>query len=364
MSLLSRIVKKKVKESEPIQSRLLVASLTEEELHFKEEQARRTQEKDHLTVQFRAWLDDYDHVLEAAEPVSEEFDKTIDLFTLFGEFNSLKSEIKLQSKQANAYLNDYKTVVEQLQSSYETLKKEQSLRREDRNELKHLALKTVIMELLDVRDRLDEGIRTLKIINQKELATIEQRIEKIAKILELKSPSWMLDIRDHIENNVISLKRRKAPWYKRMFGNTANPFADVIEELQALLGRIDKRINFGPFESIVEDKEKCLSAVRENLQDSLLENIVKGQEMILNRLDRMLMAHGVTAIQTVGRTLDPYTMRVIEVGYDEDKKDGEVLEEFRKGFMMDEDIIRVADVKVNKQPVESDEVAYEEHEED
>ena len=80
----------------------------------------------------------------------------------------------------------------------------------------------------------------------------------------------------------------------------------------------------------------------------LIRGLRDGQEMTLNRLDKMLAAYQIRPIETVGEKFEPYTMRVVDTVKQEYVADGIVTEELGKGFFWGDDVLRVADVIVNK----------------
>lgn len=83
-------------------------------------------------------------------------------------------------------------------------------------------------------------------------------------------------------------------------------------------------------------------------QGRLLEALREGQEMTLRRLDRILGDYGVRPLEVLGKPLDPHTMRVVEVESRPDQEQGIVTGELRKGFLWDDELLRTAEVKVNK----------------
>lgn len=79
-----------------------------------------------------------------------------------------------------------------------------------------------------------------------------------------------------------------------------------------------------------------------------LNSLSEGQEITLRRLDGLLNQHRVQAIEAIGSTLDPQCMRVHSVQHQPQYENGQVVEEISKGYRRGEDILRVAEVIVNK----------------
>jgi molecular chaperone GrpE len=81
---------------------------------------------------------------------------------------------------------------------------------------------------------------------------------------------------------------------------------------------------------------------------TLILSLQQGQDIALRRLDQALLQHQVTPIEVLDRPVDPHCMTVVEVEYQTDCEDGVVTAELRRGFYWREDILRPAEVKVNK----------------
>ena len=82
-----------------------------------------------------------------------------------------------------------------------------------------------------------------------------------------------------------------------------------------------------------------------------IERFEEGQLMTIKRLEKLLQAHQVRAIECVGKLLDPETMSAVETGEDTKLNNGIVLQELRKGFLYQNQVLRLAEVKVNKTKV-------------
>jgi len=79
-----------------------------------------------------------------------------------------------------------------------------------------------------------------------------------------------------------------------------------------------------------------------------IHSLAAGQAMTLKRFEQLLQRYQVTAITCVGATLDPYTMKAVATGHEPKLANGIVLEELRTGFLFQNTVLRLAEVKVNK----------------
>jgi molecular chaperone GrpE len=74
----------------------------------------------------------------------------------------------------------------------------------------------------------------------------------------------------------------------------------------------------------------------------------QGLEIIHRALLDLLRKRGVTAIDTVGTDFDPHIHQAVSYEDAPDKRDGEVIEEFRRGYRLGDRLLRPAMVKVAK----------------
>lgn len=79
-----------------------------------------------------------------------------------------------------------------------------------------------------------------------------------------------------------------------------------------------------------------------------IKSFKEGQSMTLNRFEHFLQRHNVKVIDCVGKIIDPRTMSAIEIDHDPNLENGIVTEELRKGFLLEDQVLRLAEVKVNK----------------
>jgi len=85
-----------------------------------------------------------------------------------------------------------------------------------------------------------------------------------------------------------------------------------------------------------------------------LESLREGQAITLRRLNQILLDYQLKPVAAVGKPFDPYTMRAVEVESRAAVAPGLVTEEHRRGFFWGEELLRPAEVKVNK-PNETEE---------
>jgi molecular chaperone GrpE len=77
------------------------------------------------------------------------------------------------------------------------------------------------------------------------------------------------------------------------------------------------------------------------------ESLHQGLRMVQWQLNELLKKEGLTAVPTVGQPFDPHVHEAIEEVQSEDHPEGTVVEEVRKGYMLGDEMLRPARVKVS-----------------
>ena len=114
-------------------------------------------------------------------------------------------------------------------------------------------------------------------------------------------------------------------------------FIDIYDRL-AIGGEILQ--NYRPVNSLFKSSRKK--------DIHFIKRFAQGQVMTVKRLDQLLQRYQVSPIDCVGELLDPVTMRAVETSCFPKLENGMVLEELRKGFMYQGQVLRLAEVRVNK----------------
>jgi len=95
---------------------------------------------------------------------------------------------------------------------------------------------------------------------------------------------------------------------------------------------------------VVDDLERALEAP----VGSDAEVYRKGVELIHRQMAELLRKRGVTPIDTVGTDFDPRVHQAVAHDSSPGHRDGEVIEEFRRGYKLGDRLLRAAMVKVAK----------------
>lgn len=185
--------------------------------------------------------------------------RQVDLYTLFCELSALKNEVRLEARQFKAALESFGSVTESLRADKENLLAELDRSRQAGEQKSRGAVRGMLIQLLDLRDRIEAGLKAAGSYHPKR------------------------------------------------------------------------------FRLSLRQKEKAL-----------INGLREGQDLTLGRLDQLLASHNVHPVEALGQVLDPHTMRAAEVDRQPAIDAGVVTGELRKGFSWGDEILRPAEVRVNK----------------
>lgn len=96
---------------------------------------------------------------------------------------------------------------------------------------------------------------------------------------------------------------------------------------------------------LVDDLERALQA---DTGGEGAEAYRRGVELIHRQLSEILRKRGVTPIEVTGADFDPHLHQAVTYEPAEGKREGEIIEEFRRGYMLGDRLLRPSMVKVAK----------------
>jgi molecular chaperone GrpE len=98
-----------------------------------------------------------------------------------------------------------------------------------------------------------------------------------------------------------------------------------------------------------------LDLALKHASDDVSEGIVQGVEITLKELNKTLEKFGMKPIEADGKPFDPSVHHAMTQVVRDDVEDNTVVEEFRKGYMLNEKVLRPSLVAVSKRPEEKQE---------
>ena len=148
-------------------------------------------------------------------------------------------------------------------------------------------------------------------------------MEKADEIIELKKQ--MASMKAEIEE--------KDDRYKRIMAEFENYKKRSAKERESLYDSIISEI-VSSFLPVLDNLEKAAVAETKD------EEYKKGVELMLQQFKDVLHSNGVKEIETVGKTFDPELHEAVSSVVDENLGEKEIKEEFRKGYMIGNKVIR------------------------
>jgi len=97
---------------------------------------------------------------------------------------------------------------------------------------------------------------------------------------------------------------------------------------------------------LLEVVDELEMAVKSGRSSNSLEALIQGVEMTLRKLEKVLKNEGVSPIECSNKPFDPLKHNVIDKIEKSDLEDCTVIEEIRKGYVMNEKVIRPSIVKI------------------
>ena len=151
----------------------------------------------------------------------------------------------------------------------------------------------------------------------------ETKVENTDEIIEVKKQNETLKIK--LDETDDRLKRVAAEFdnYKKRTNK------DRETMYSSLVGDIVSK-----FLPVIDNLEKAVSSETSD------ESYKQGVELVLKQFKDVLMAMGVKEIETVGKTFDPELHEAVSLVQDENLGEKEIKEEYRKGYMIGDKVIR------------------------
>jgi len=203
-------------------------------------------------------IDEFCACLETWEEGDEAGDNAVDLHTLLAEMAALKNEIRLESRQFKSMLEEMRSFGDALREQNERLNRDLDRAREQAAVGRQKAERGLLLDMLDLRDRLQAGVD-----------------------------------------------------------------ADAAHHPSFFARLVDSETRFAA-------------------------SLGQGLALTLSRLDDVVKAYQVRPLDVLGQMLDPHLMRAVGVENVAGKPDGVVLREARRGFFHGGELLRAAEVIVNK----------------
>lgn len=157
-----------------------------------------------------------------------------------------------------------------------------------------------------------------------------------------------LDSREESASDDLAQLRRERDELKDRLLRTAAEFDNYRKRTDRERTAVNENITAGVLEEflpLVDDLERALRA---EAGDAGPEAYRQGVELILKGIEELLRRRGVKPIEAVGADFDPNYHQAVSYEPAEGHRDGEIVEEFRRGYTIGDRLLRPSMVKVAK----------------
>lgn len=97
---------------------------------------------------------------------------------------------------------------------------------------------------------------------------------------------------------------------------------------------------------VLDAGEKGLETIRQEADEHDLDSYRDGFELLVRQLEKMLDRYGVHPVPGVGFEFDPRYHEAVASEVNDEHPDGCILEEFRRGYLIGDHLVRPSQVKV------------------
>jgi molecular chaperone GrpE len=104
------------------------------------------------------------------------------------------------------------------------------------------------------------------------------------------------------------------------------------------------------FLNIRDDYSRALEIAKQSKSETV---VIEGLEAILKNLDSVLKSEGVMEIETIGTPFDPNIHDAISFSYQDNVSENAVTGEIRKGYMLNNKVLRPSLVEISKKIVKN-----------
>jgi molecular chaperone GrpE len=278
-----------------------------------------------VLADFRAWLEEtYPSLDSSPLPPSAEPAAKIDLHTLLAQFVALRHEVNLQTRATRAQQEHNGEALRQLGQALELLRRSQESARDGQQQASEEALRPLYKALVDVYDALTLATREVQRMQETVVRDLEQLVPAVEPVEEVTPPE---------------VPGTRLPFWARWLGVKVPDNAALAGFGARLLA--ERRREHARQQEQAQRAQEGVERVRQ-----VLSSLLTGYTMSVQRVERALRQHGLEPLAAVGKPFDPELMEVLEAVTGSGRPAGEVLDEVRRGYLLNGRIFRCAQVRV------------------
>jgi molecular chaperone GrpE len=147
--------------------------------------------------------------------------------------------------------------------------------------------------------------------------------------------------------DVNELQRQRDEYYDRLLRNTAE-FDNYRKRVERERGQHAEAAASALLKELLPLVDNLERALRAEAGSEGADAYRRGVELIHQQLVELLRKRGVRPIEALGENFDPHFHQAVAHEMAEGRREGEVIEEFQRGYMLGDRLLRPAMVKVAK----------------
>ena len=229
-------------------------------------------------------------------------------------------------------------------------------------EIAETALDTVKSEVKkEIEERIAPVEETAANLTSEVKKEVEAIVQRVREQYEAEREDLLLtEIEKEVETAVQQVHEEYKTERDRLL-RTAAEAENTKKRLQADYQRQLKFANEGILEGMIPVLDSLEAAIKSVIEQDEASDVSpasttfnEGVQLVHKQLLDALKIHGLTPIEAVGETFDPNQHEALLVTASDDIPEGNVIEEFRRGYMLHTRVLRASQVVVSQGPAEEE----------
>ena len=150
---------------------------------------------------------------------------------------------------------------------------------------------------------------------------------------------------EELEQRVADMERRAQEYRAEARAETEAACRRLEREAEQQLD-VERARLAEPFLEVLDNFERLLEAGLQSEDNPAFRQLVEGAQLVLRQLAKRLGELGIQPVPTENAPFDPKTMEALSTAPVEPEREGLVLQELRRGYLLGERVIRPAGVQV------------------
>ena len=222
------------------------------------------------------------------------------------------------------------------------------------------ALNTVKSE---VEKEIEEGIAPVEETTANLTAKVKENVESIVQRVHDQYEGEREELfRTELEKEINTAVQHVHEEYKAEHDLLLRTAAEAENTKKRMETDYQRKLKFANEEivegmvPVLDSFEAAIKSVTEKVESddasSNLATFSEGVQLVHKQLLNALQSHGLTPIEAVGETFDPYQHEALMAVASDEIPEGKVIEEFRRGYMLHTRVLRASQVVVSQGPAE------------